>query len=247
VLIVNRAFADKFFPGENAVGKRIKSGAVSDARGPQMREIVGIVGNARQSPLGPQPDPIYYFPYRQLPWCCPSLVVRAAASPDSLESSVRSVVSSIDRQLPLFDVRTGDQILSLGVTPVRFLTLLLVSFAAIGLLLTSIGLYGVLSYAVVKRTREIGIRIALGASRRAVLCMVLHQSAILVGAGLIIGVAGSIATGRFIGGMLFGVDAGNPLLLLNALSVMVGAAWLATYLPARRAVSIDPVRALRSE
>jgi putative ABC transport system permease protein len=247
VLIVNRAFADKFFPGENAVGKRIKSGAVSDARGPQMREIVGIVGNARQSPLGPQPDPIYYFPYRQLPWCCPSLVVRAAASPDSLESSVRSVVSSIDRQLPLFEVRTGGQILSLGVTPVRFLTLLLVSFAAIGLLLTSIGLYGVLSYAVVKRTREIGIRIALGASRRAVLCMVLHQSAILVGAGLIIGVAGSIATRRLIGGMLFGVDAGNPLLLLNALSVMVGAAWLATYLPARRAASIDPLRALRSE
>jgi len=247
VLAVNRAFADKFFPGENAVGKRIRSGALSDARGPQMREIVGIVGNARQSPLGSQPDPIYYFPYRQLPWCCPSVIVRTGESPASLESSVRSVVSSIDRQLPLFDVRTGDQILSLGVTPVTFLTVLMVSFAAIGLLLTSIGLYGVLSYAVVKRTREIGIRIALGASRPAVLSMVLRRAAILVGAGLIIGLAGSIAARRIIGGMLFGVDGGNPLLLLCAVSVMVAAAWLATYLPAHRAASIDPMLALRTE
>jgi putative ABC transport system permease protein len=247
VLIVNRAFADKFFPGENAVGKSIRSGALSDARGPQIRQIVGIVANARQSPLGSQPDPIYYFPYRQLPWCCPSVIVRTGESPGSLESSVRSVVSSIDRQLPLFDVRTGDQIVSLGVTPVTFLTVLMVSFAAIGLLLTSVGLYGVLSYAVVKRTREIGIRIALGASRPAVRSMVLRRAAILVSAGLIIGVAGSIAARRLIGGMLFGVGGGSSLLLLSAVSVMVAAAWLATYLPAHRAASIDPMLALRSE
>jgi putative ABC transport system permease protein len=247
VLIVNRAFADKFFPGENALGKRIQSGAVADARGPQMREIVGVVGNARQSPLGSQPEAIYYFPYRQLPWCCPSVILRAAGSPASLESSVRSVVASIDRQLPLFDMRTGDQILSLGVTPVTFLTLLLVGFAAIGLLLTSTGLYGVLSYTVVRRTREIGIRIALGASRPAVLSMVLLRAAMLVGAGLIIGVAGSIATRRFIGGLLFGADAGNAVLLVSAVSVMIATALLAAYLPARRAASIDPMLALRSE
>jgi len=247
VLIVNRAFSDKFFPGATAVGKRIQSGALSDARGPQMREIVGIVGNARQSPLGSQPEPIYYFPYRQLPWCCPSVIVRTAGSPASLESSVRSVVLSIDRQLPLFDVRTGNQILALGVTPVTFLTVLMVSFAVIGLLLTSIGLYGVISYAVVKRTREIGIRIALGASPSAVLSMVLRRSAMLVAGGLIIGVAGSIAARRFIGGMLFGLHGGSPLLLLCAVSVMVAAAWLATYLPAHRAASIDPILALRSE
>jgi putative ABC transport system permease protein len=247
VLIVNRAFADKFFPGETAVGKRIQPGAISDERGPQMREIVGVVGNARQSPLGSQPEPIYYFPYRQLPWCCPSVIVRTAGSPASLESSVRTVVSSIDRQLPLFDVRTGDQILSVGVTPITFLTVLMTSFAVIGLLLTSIGLYGVLSYAVVKRTREIGIRIALGASRPAVLSMVLRRAAILVGAGLIIGIVGSIAARRLIGGMLFGVGGGSPILLLSAVSVMVAAAWVATYLPAHRAASIDPILALRSE
>jgi putative ABC transport system permease protein len=247
VLIVNRAFADKFFPGESAIGKRIRSGVVSDARGPQMRDIVGIVGNARQSPLASQAEPIYYIPYRQLPWCCPSVIVRGAQSPASLEPSVRSVVSSIDRQLPLFDIRTGDQIRSIGVTPVTFLTALMVSFAAMGLLLTATGLYGVLSYGVVKRTREIGIRIALGASRPAVLSVVVGQAAIWVGAGLIIGIVGSIAARRIIGGLLSGIDVGTLPLLLSAVSVMLATGWLAAYLPARRAASIDPMLALRGE
>jgi putative ABC transport system permease protein len=247
VLIVNRAFADRFFPGEGAVGKRIQPGAVADARGPQMCEIVGVVGNAQQSPLASQPDPIYYFPYRQLPWCCPSVIVRAAGLPALLEPSVRSVVSSIDRQLPLFDVQTGDRILSLGVTPVTFLTVLMISFGAIGLLLSSVGLYGVLSYAVVRRTREIGIRMALGAAPRAVLLMVLHRAATLVAAGFVIGLAGSIAGGRFIGSVVFGVDGASPVLLLSAAASMLAAAWLATYLPAHRAASIDPLLALRRE
>jgi putative ABC transport system permease protein len=247
VLIINRAFADTFFPGVNAVGKRITPGATSDARGPIMREIVGIVGNARQSPLGSQPDAIYYFPYRQLPWCCPSIVVRAVASPASLESSVRSVVSSMDRQLPLSDVRTGDEIRSLGVMPATFPMLLLASFAAIGLLLTSVGVYGVLSYAVVTRTREIAIRLALGASASAVVSMMLRQTTILVAAGLVVGIAGSVATRRFVPAIVFGVDAGNPVLILAAMSVMMAAALLAAYLPARRAASIDPMLVLRSE
>ncbi|HEY7058177.1 MAG TPA: ABC transporter permease, partial [Vicinamibacterales bacterium] len=247
VLIVNRAFADKFFPGESAIGKRIRSGAISDNRGPLMREIVGIVGNATQSPLASRPEPIYYFAYRQLAWCCPSAIVRADERPALLESSVRSVVESIDRQLPLFDVRTGDEIFSLGVTPVTFLTALMIGFAVIGLLLTATGLYGVLSCAVVQRTREIGIRIALGASRPAVLSVVLRQAAFLVGTGLIIGGAGSIAASRLIGGLFFGIRTGSPLLLLSAASVMLATVWLATYLPARRAASIDPMLALRSE
>jgi ABC-type antimicrobial peptide transport system permease subunit len=212
-----------------------------------MRDIVGIVGNARQSPLASQAEPIYYIPYRQLPWCCPSVIVRGAQSPASLEPSVRSVVSSIDRQLPLFDIRTGDQIRSIGVTPVTFLTALMVSFAAMGLLLTATGLYGVLSYGVVKRTREIGIRIALGASRPAVLSVVVGQAAIWVGAGLIIGIVGSIAARRIIGGLLSGIDVGTLPLLLSAVSVMLATGWLAAYLPARRAASIDPMLALRGE
>ena len=247
VLVVNRAFADRFFPGEDAVGKRIEPGATSDARGTRMREIVGVVGNARQSPMAARPEAIYYFPYPQLPWCCPSVVVRAAASPAPLEASARSVVSSMDRQLPVFDVRTAAQILSRAVTPAAFLTALLVCFATIGLVLASVGLYGVLSYGVVKRTREIGIRIALGASRSAVLAMVLRHAAALLAAGLIAGVAGSLAARRFIRALLIGVDAASPALLFGAMLVMVAAAWLAAYLPARRAASIDPTLALRTD
>jgi ABC-type antimicrobial peptide transport system permease subunit len=123
----------------------------------------------------------------------------------------------------------------------------MIGFAVIGLLLTATGLYGVLSCAVVQRTREIGIRIALGASRPAVLSVVLRQAAFLVGTGLIIGGAGSIAASRLIGGLFFGIRTGSPLLLLSAASVMLATVWLATYLPARRAASIDPMLALRSE
>jgi ABC-type antimicrobial peptide transport system permease subunit len=123
----------------------------------------------------------------------------------------------------------------------------MIGFAVIGLLLTATGLYGVLSCTVVQRTREIGIRIALGAGRSAVLSMVLRQAAVLVGAGVIIGTAGSIAAGRLIGGLFFGIRSGTPLLLLSAATIMLATAWLATYVPARRAASIDPMLALRSE
>jgi ABC-type antimicrobial peptide transport system permease subunit len=160
---------------------------------------------------------------------------------------VRSVISSVDRQLPLFDVRTGDEIWAMGITPVTFLTALMVSFAAIGLLLTSTGLYGVLSYGVVKRTREIGIRIALGASRPVVVSMVLSRAAILVGAGVVIGIVASMAARRALGSLWFGIGGEAPLLIPIAVSVVLATAWLATYLPARRAASIDPLVALRSE
>jgi predicted permease len=117
VLIVNKAFADKFFPGQDPVGKRIEPGATSGPGGSRMREIVGVVGNARQSPLNPAPQPIYYFPYQQLPWCCPSVIVRADGSPANLEPTVRAAVASLDRMLPVSDVRTPAEILSLGTTP----------------------------------------------------------------------------------------------------------------------------------
>jgi putative ABC transport system permease protein len=247
VLIVNRAFADKFFPGENPIGKRIEPGTTSDASGPQMREIVGVVGNARQSPLGGDDDAVYYFPYRQLPWCCPSIVVRVTEQPASLGPAIRSAVASIDKQLPVYDIRTGEHILSSGVAVPRFLMLLLASFAVIGLLLTAVGLYGVMSYDVVQRTREIGIRMALGASQWSVRSLVLRRATRLVAAGVVFGVGGAVASGRALRAVLFGVGPWDPSLYVVAITVVVGAALLATYPPVRRATSVDPTRALRSE
>jgi putative ABC transport system permease protein len=247
VLIVNRAFADKFFPGENALGKQIEPGATSDARGTRMREIVGVVGNAKQSPLRPEAEPIYYFPYRQLPWCCPPVVVRTAADPLRIEPAVRSVIASLDKQLPVYEVRTLESILSTGVAVPRFLLFLLGSFAVIALLLTAVGLYGVMAYSVARRTRELGVRIAMGASSREILGMVLKKAMLLVLVGIGIGLGGVLAAGRLVRGMLFVVGAGNPALPAAACCVVALTAALAAYLPARRAASTDPMQALRSE
>jgi putative ABC transport system permease protein len=247
VLIVNQAFARRFFPGENAVGKRIEPGATSGPGGTKMREIVGVVGDAKQSPLKPEPEPIYYFPYKQLPWCCPSVVVRSAAAPLRLEPEIRSALGSLDKQLPIYNVRTLEAMLGAGVAAPRFQMLLVGSFAAIALLLIATGLYGLLAHAVVRRTREIGLRIALGASRGEVLAMVFKQAMILVLLGIALGLAGAFAGGRVLGNMLYGVAPNNPLLLTVACLVVVFTGALASYLPARRAASIDPMQALRSE
>jgi putative ABC transport system permease protein len=247
VLIVNRAFAERFFPGENALGKRIEPGATSEGVGTKMREIVGVVGNARQSALKMEEEPIYYFPYHQLPWCCPSIVVRSAIAPASLEPTLRVTVASLDKQLPIYDVRTADDMLAMGVAAPRFQMLLLGSFAGIALLLTAIGLYGVLASSVVTRTREIGVRMALGATRQQVLAIVLKRAMLLLLVGLSIGLLGAFAGNQLLSTMLYGVTPQNPLLIAAACVVLTLTSAAAAYLPARRAASIDPIRALRAD
>lgn len=247
VLVVNKAFAERFFPGEDAVGKWIEPGATSGARDKKVRQIVGIVGNARQSTLSPQSEPIYYFPYKQLTWCCASVVVRAAAAPGALEPQIRRTVASLDKQLPVYDVLTLDTILTKGFAQARVPVYLLGAFAGIALLLTVVGLYGVLAYSVVRRTREFGVRIALGASRHEVLGLVLKRASRLVFLGIIIGLAGALAVGRLISQLLFGVSSNSPVLLTTACLVLALTASAAAFFPARRAASIDPVRALRAE
>src|SRR5262245_30395644 len=242
VVIVNRAFADRFFQGESAVGKRIEPGATADASGTKMREIVGVVGNARQSILGREPEPIYYLPYQQMPWCCPAVVVRAVTPPANLEPALRDTIATLDKQLPIYGLRTVDEMLAHGVAGPRFQMLLLGSFAGIALLLTAIGLYGVLASSVVTRTREMGVRLALGATRQQVLAMVLGRAMRLLMWGIAIGIVGVFAGNQLLSTMLYGVAPHNPLLIALSCALLTLTAAAAAYLPARRAASIDPIQ-----
>lgn len=248
VLIVNRAFADKFFPGEEVIGKRITSGASGPGdHGEPIREIVGVVGSAKLFAMDAEPQPTYYFPYKQLPWQPPVVMLRTAVPPRMLESAVRKQMAELDPMVPVFQIRTMEEMLSTQVTEPRFHTVLLSCFAGVALLLTMVGLYGVMAYSVTRRTREIGVRIALGASRSTVLAMVLRQALVLLAAGLALGLAASLATDRLLRSMLFGVSSANPAVLgLSGLLVAL-TGLLAAYLPPRRAARVDPMEALRHE
>lgn len=242
VVVINKAFADKFFPGEDPVGKRIQSGA-RDARA----EIVGVVESAKQSALDLNPEPIYYFPYKQMPWAIGTIVLRTSVAPRAVESAARAVVAAMDRQIPVYHVRTMEDLSSSAIAQPRFQMLLLASFAVIGLLLMLIGLYGILAYSVIQRTREIGVRMALGATRGGVLGLVLKQALQFVALGLVIGLPGVTGEKYLLQSMFYGVRPNAFVLVAVACGLIVLTGLMAAYLPARRAASVDVVSALRTE
>jgi putative ABC transport system permease protein len=247
VLVVNEAFAQKFFPGEDALGKRIEPGATNGKEGPQLREIVGIVGNAKQTPLRAESDPIYYFPLRQLSWGIGEIVLRTDVPPRQVEPLARRAVAALDPEVPMYDVRTGEERAAQAVALPRFLMLLMGGFALTALLLTAVGLFGVLSYSVARRRQEIGVRIALGAARRDVIGLVFREALTLVTAGLLLGLACALATTRILAGVLFQVEPRSPVAMAVASGVLLAAGVAAAYLPAARAASVEPVQALRAE
>ena len=212
-----------------------------------MREIVGIVGNALQAPWAADPDPIYYFPYKQLSWGIGTIVMRTELPPLQLQSAAQAALTSLDREAPMYRVRTGEERSAMAFTLQRFLMVLAASFAGIAMALTVVGLHGLLSYAVAKRRREIGLRMALGAERAEVLGLVLRQAGGLVLVGLILGLAAAAVVQRLLAGVLFGIRPGDPAFILIAAGLVVAGGLVAAYVPAVRAASVDPIQALRSE
>ncbi|HKO98503.1 MAG TPA: ABC transporter permease [Pyrinomonadaceae bacterium] len=248
VVIVSKGFADKYFPNENPIGKRIKPGiSTYDGEKSTMREIVGVVAEVRNRNMSAPIRPAYYVPHAQVPFSQMALVVKANGDPRGMIGGARNEVTSMDRELPVFNVKTMDEYLALAVSSPRFNTTLLGIFAAVALILTVVGLYGVMSYSVAQRTNEIGIRMALGAQTRDVLSLIVSQGFKLVLVGLAIGLAVAFALTRVIASLLFGVTTKDPLTFSAVAIVLAGVALLACYIPARRASRVDPLKALHYE
>jgi putative ABC transport system permease protein len=248
VVIVNERFAAKFFPGENVIGKRIMPGFAADESGEKMREIVGVVGNVKHLSLKNEDSPEMYLPNTQIPLSVMSLVIRTNVSnPNALTNSVRKELAAMDSTIPLTSVRVFDEYISRSLARPRFNTLLLSIFAGTALLLTAIGIYGVMAYSVAQRTSEIGIRIALGAGKGSIFRLVVGQAMTLVGISLVVGVAGAFAATRLLNSLLFGVGASDPVTFISIVLLVSAVALVAAWLPARRATRVDPIIALRAE
>jgi len=252
-IIINNSLANKYFPGEDPVGKRITIGGYDDAWG----EIVGVAGDVRQWSMGAEPEPEMYWVYSQN-WIARSptlsalrrsltLVVRTRANPESLIRDVRREVMTMDKTLPVTHVRTMEERVGESTSGQRFNALLITLFAALALVLASIGIYGVVSHTAAQRTREIGIRMALGARGSDVLSLVLTRGMGLVLIGVAIGLAVSLALTRFLERLLFGVEPTDPGTFVLVSLVLTAVALVACYVPARRAARLDPLTALRQE
>ena len=242
VALVNETLARKYWPNENPLGRHFTLRNVD-------MEVVGIVADAKYTSLRRDIPPTVYYPYVQQIDGMPQMhfEMRTAGDASALIPSVRQVVASIDNRLPLFDVRTQTQQIDDLLYQERLFAKLVGFFATLALALVCVGLYGVMSYSVARRTSEIGIRMALGANRSNVLNMVLRGAFLQVGGGLCIGTPLAILCGRYLAHQLYGVGRFDPLLLGGAIVVLSVCALLAGFLPAHRAASIEPVEALRSE
>jgi predicted permease len=248
VVIVNERFAAKYFPGQNVIGKRIQPGFSADDTGEKVRDIVGMVGNVKHLSLKLEDSPEMYVPRTQLPLHVMSLVIRTNVSnPNALTNSVRKELAAVDGTIPLTSVRVFDEYLSRSLARPRFNTLLLSIFAGTALLLTAIGIYGVMAYSVSQRTSEIGIRIALGAGKSSIFRLVVGQAMTIVAISLVVGLVGAFAATRLLNSLLYGVGASDPITFLAIVVLVSAVAFLAAWLPARRATRVDPIIALRAE
>jgi predicted permease len=246
-IIINQALADKFFPNEDPIGKRIQPGFSDDNGKKSMCEIIAVVANVKRSSMTEVPKPEYYMPYAPANISTPYYAMRVTGDPLSYVNSVRTAVTSLDKEAPIYRIHTYDDLVAVTTAQSRFQTLLLTAFAAIALLLAAIGLYAVLSYMVVQRTHEIGLRMALGAQRGNVLKLILRRGMALSLVGVALGIVASAELTRFLGSMLYGVKPLDPLTFVSVVGVLLAVSALASIVPATRAASLDPMKTLRDQ
>jgi putative ABC transport system permease protein len=243
VAVISRTFAQRYWPNQDPLGKRVHM--IEDNFD---ATVIGVVGDVKQLSTRDENRPYIYFPIpqnnRQI---FGTLVLRTAVPPETLRENLRQAIWKVDPDQPVWKIRTVQYLIDRDLSPNRFVMTLMIAFAGLALLLTAIGTYGVISYSVSQRTQEIGVRMALGATSGDVLRLVVRQGTTLATVGAAIGSLSALAGGRFMRKLLYGVSAGDPLTFFCVLSVLMAIAFLACYLPARRAASVDPMIALRYE
>jgi predicted permease len=243
VAIVNDQLAKHNWPNESALGKRIRVGA-PDA---PWATIVGVVGTVKQFRLSEQPLEQAYVSYLQRPMIFTEAVVRTRDDPSAITNAVRAAIWRVDPDQPVWRVRTMDRVLDDARGGPRLTVSLMIAFAILSLVLAAVGVYGVMSYTVARRTHEVGIRIALGAGRRQVLAMVLRQGMQTITLALALGLVAAAAASRLLASQLFGVSTIDPVTFVGVPLLLALIALIACYLPARRASRVDPLTALRAD
>ena len=244
VVVVNQTFARTIFPGEDPVGKRVII-YMKDENLPST--IIGVVADSMHATLDGAIEPMAYWPHPELVYSSMTFVLRASGDPAELAGAARRVIYAIDPAQPVADVQTLDSLLSRSIARARFTSVLLAVFAAVALLLAAVGIGGVMAVSVAQRTREIGIRIAIGAPPPSVIGLVVREGMALALTGLAIGVVGALALARFLDKLLFGVAPTDPLIYLLIAAGLAASALIACLIPARRAARVDPIVALRHE
>jgi putative ABC transport system permease protein len=244
VVLINETLARQHFPNEDPIGKRLDVAMFDE---PFWAEIIGVVGNVRYDSLVDEPPPAAYFSHSDLTYSFMTLVIRTDGEPTAIAPAVQREIRSLDPNQPVSDVRSMNQVMSEWVSRSRFNTLLLGLFAGLATLLSAVGIFGVMNYSVALRTRELGLRLAIGAQPRQVLLLVLKQGLLLTVLGVVIGLAAAFALTRLLSGLLFGVQAVDVSTFTAISLLLVVVSLLACYLPARRAMRIDPLQALRYE
>ncbi|MGZ5004889.1 MAG: ABC transporter permease, partial [Chthoniobacterales bacterium] len=247
VVIVNEALVRQYFPNEDPIGKHITPQVSLDVHDPIEREIIGVVGDVKARKLTIENRPELYLPHAQAASNSMSIVARTQMEPQSILPSLREAVEGLNKDLPLYETRTMEQYLARALAQPRLNMTLLIVFAAVAIILTAVGIYGVMAYSVAQRTQEIGIRMALGAQRVDVLRLIVGQGARLVVLAMILGIAAAFAMTKSIASLLYGVGATDLPTLISVAIVLALIALLACWLPARRASGIDPITALRTE
>jgi putative ABC transport system permease protein len=241
-VLISETMARRYFSEEDPLGKRLVFGGGKD-----LREIVGVMSDVRFFGLNLDARPSMYFPHSQSPARGMSLVVRTHGDPKTLAGAIRGQVSALDRDLAVSNIMTMEELVGESLAEPRFTLLLLGAFAAVAMLLSAIGVYGVVSYSVMQRSHEIGVRMALGAQMRDVLKLVVRQGMTLVLVGVAVGLTAAFALSRVMESLLFGVSATDVTTFASTALVLAGVALGACFVPARRATKVDPMEALRYE